>query len=198
MRILDLLLTFSLASGIARGQACEPKRSEVPDVSLTVCAFLEDAFVRHRAELASANFCSDVRANRCLPESPDDATPRDAVARFLKAVGTFSRRSERLEDVIRNPRALSEDDGNIVPIRHANEELFQLFRLNPGRNPRDLWYVCKYDDSESFREAVAASDVVYSIIQVQSMEAGRDVNLELLWKPSGNKWCLLTAAVLDE
>jgi len=94
---------------------------------------------------------------------------------------------------------VSAEDSNVKFSSHSLESLFELFQLRIHKPASEVaYYVCKFDERKSFRDRVSGVGVFYMTTTLKRQVPCTPVTLEFLWVREGEKWRILTIAVLED
>ena len=139
--------------------------------------------------------------------TPDYLSKKESLSRddvlnvFRKVFVTTLERTpeaQNLSGLVDSSGGIPSGDGNVIFVRHAMEQHFQIFKLRHVKDPSDIAYICKFDERKSFREQVARPNVYYLVAKVKGKDASPAVNFELLWVKEGAGWRILTVSVLED
>ncbi len=167
----------------------------------TVQEFFTSWFVNRDIKKAMKYISTTPIIGKCA--APDDLEKREPISQraimgafqqlFTNGLGAVARKS-RLSDLLESPGYISPNDRNVTTVNHPAKQYFEIFRLNVKRVEDEVRYICKFDERQSFREAVSRPNVYYVVTRVKVDDPKDNVELVLLWVKEGRAWRILTIA----
>ncbi len=210
--ILISILTL-LCSSIVGADSRKASEDEIK-LTRTIEQFFTDWLVKRDPEAAIKYVSS--KAILCKNVIPDEFKSKDKLSQedinhIFKQVFTLtlkhSQPSDKLANSISSSKDFAVDTDNTISIEHPNRKLFELFLLNitKGKTAQDFGFICKFDESPSFRQAVGQPTSYYVMTKIQFLpdiisEAYPDNKFpfEMVWVKEGNDWHILTFASIED
>lgn len=180
----------------------------------TIEAFFTDWLIRRDAQTAMKYVSS--KAILCNKELPDELQSKgklsqEDVNRIFEQV--FSRTleylhpSDKLEASISSSYGFIEKSDSVISIEHTKRDLFELFRLNitEGKTAQDFAFICKFDETPVFREAVGKPDSYYVMTNMQFLPdiiskafPDNKFPFQMVWVKEASDWRILTIGAIED
>ena len=198
-----VLITCILASGTASSSG-RPRASK-EDLTDTANRFLTSWLVRRNIGQALRYVSKSPMLGNCM--IPEDLPKEHPFVRteilnvFRKTMDSTLARTptaRSVSEVLDSSPTISPDDTNVAFVSHSMPNYFQIFQLKTVKDPRDIAYVCKFDERQSFRAAVAQPTVYYLFVKVRGMQSVSPLSVKLLWRKEKAGWRILTMSIGEE
>jgi hypothetical protein len=196
--ISSILLSSSLA---VRANVADSKE----DLALTAERFLTSWLLKRDEGTALKYVATNPILGSCMtPESLERKkrlSRADIAQVFRKALSwtlVRTREAPTLADALDSTPSVPRSDSNVTFFDHSMPQYFQIFRLKPTADPSDIAYICKFDERQSFRAAVARPSVYYLFAKVRGKASRPALRVETLWVKEKGRWRILTMSIDEE
>lgn len=118
----------------------------------------------------------------------------------------YSQSSDKLGTSISSSYGFMAKNDSVISIEHLERKLFELFVLNikEGDTAQNFAFICKFDETPTFREAVGKPTCYYVMTDVRfsssvATEAQVDkFPFEMVWIKENNDWRILTIGTIED
>lgn len=196
--LISCILSSSLA---ARANPSDAKE----DLAVAAKRFLTSWLLQRNEDQALRFVSTHPILGSCM--TPESLAGKKRLSRgeisdvFRKVLNSTLARTEEartLEELLDPSPSIPLSDKNVTFVRHSMPKYFQIFQLKSVNNPSDIAYICKFDESQSFRAAVARPSVHFLFTKVRGKASHPTLTVELLWVKENAGWRILTMSIAEE
>lgn len=210
--IIMLCILSLLFIPMAKADSRKASEDEIK-LTKTIETFFTDWLIKRDVQKAMSYVSSKaIFSKTALPDefqSKDKLSQGDVnevFERIFRQILEYSQLSDKLETSISSSYDFLATTDDVTSVEHTKRKLFELFVLNitKEKTAQDFAFICKFDETPEFREAVGKptcyyvmTDVRFSSAVVAEVQVDK-FPFEMVWIKEANDWRILTIAAIDD
>jgi hypothetical protein len=209
---ISILLSILLSSSVVSADSRKASKDELK-LTQTIERFFTDWLIK-RDVAATMKYVSPnaILSEKGLPETfkSKETLSKEDINKLFELMFSLTLqyvdKNKILANSINSSYSFMEKSDQIS-IKHPKRKLFELFLLNikEGQTAQDFAFICKFDETPAFREAVGKPNAYYVMTNIRfSPDLVAKIDLidkfpfEMVWIKEGNEWHILTIAAIED
>lgn len=212
-KLVVIVLVLVLLSTSTVGADSRKASADEIDLTKTVEQFFTDWLIKRDVQAAMRYVSSKaILCNKELPEefqSKDKLSQEDVnkiVEQIFSQILKYAQSGDKLESSISSSYDFVALTDDVISIEHSERKLFELFVLNitEGKTAQDFGFICKFDETPAFREAVGKPTCYYVMTNVlfsSAVTAEAQIDkfpFEMVLVKETGGWRILTVGVIED